>query len=272
MMPAQVSTAGRDSAPGGFRLSVVVPAFNEEANVRPVLAETIRTLSTSEEAGRFEIIVVDDGSTDGTAAELGKVASEDPRVRVLRHPQNRGIGAALKTGYAAARGEWVVATCADGEVPVSDVVELMKLTPGMDLVVSTRQRQPGESQRQLFSRVYHRLTSLIVGFDLSGMEGLYVVRRNLLQDMELRSSTPLLNLEIIMHCVSRGCRIARGQMHVRPRLSGQSKMATWRSILKVIVETFTLRLAIFRSNFRRNAKGDGQIRSGGRSQTGGGHS
>jgi hypothetical protein len=96
----------------------------------------------------------------------------------------------------------------------------------------------------LFSRVYHRFTALLVGFDLSGMEGLYVVRRELLKNMKLRSNTPLLNLEIIMQCVARGCRVARGEMHVLPRLSGQSKMATWRSILKIILEIVKLRVAM----------------------------
>ena len=235
------------NSPRELHLSVVIPAFNEEQNVVPVLEETVRTLSAESEIGPFEIVVVNDGSRDGTGARAEEFAVQRPQIRVLHHSENRGIGAALKTGYAAARGQWVVATCADGEVPVSDVIDLMKLTPGMDLVVSARQRQPGSGKRQLFSRVYHKLTNLLVGFDLSGMEGIYVVRRDVLNDLELTSNTPLLNLEIIMQCVSRGCRIARGEMHVLPRLSGQSKMATWRSILKVILETLKLRLMLIRS-------------------------
>ncbi len=230
-----------------IHLSVVIPAFNEEGNVGPVLEDTLRVLSAEAAIGPFEIVVVDDGSRDETGARAEVYGARYPNVRVLRHPENRGIGAALRTGYAAARGQWVVATCADGEVPVSDVIELLKLTPGMDLVVSARQRQPGSGKRQLFSKAYHCLTNLLVGFDLSGMEGIYVVRRDVLKDLAMTSNTPLLNLEIIMQCVARGCRIARGQMHVLPRLSGQSKMATWRSILKVILETLLLRLRLFRA-------------------------
>lgn len=243
------------NSPRELHLSVVIPAFNEEQNVVPVLEETVRTLSAESEIGPFEIVVVNDGSRDGTGARAEEFAVQRPQIRVLHHSENRGIGAALKTGYAAARGQWVVATCADGEVPVSDVIDLMKLTPGMDLVVSARQRQPGSGKRQLFSRVYHKLTNLLVGFDLSGMEGIYVVRRDVLNDLELTSNTPLLNLEIIMQCVSRGCRIARGEMHVLPRLSGQSKMATWRSILKVILETLKLRLMLIRSKTLRKIRG-----------------
>lgn len=243
------------NSPREIHLSVVIPAFNEEQNVVPVLEETVRTLSAESEIGPFEIVVVNDGSRDGTGARAEEYAAQRPLIRVLHHPENRGIGAALKTGYAAARGQWVVATCADGEVPVSDVIALMKLAPGADLVVSARQRQPGSVKRQLFSRVYHQLTNLLVGFDLSGMEGIYVVRRDVLKDLELTSNTPLLNLEIIMQCVSRGCRIARGEMHVLPRLSGQSKMATWRSILKVILETLKLRLMLIRSKTLRKIRG-----------------
>ena len=251
------------NSPREIHLSVVIPAFNEEQNVVPVLEETVRALSAEPEMGSFEIIVVNDGSRDGTGARADEYAAQRPQIRVLHHPENRGIGAALKTGYAAARGQWVVATCADGEVPVSDVVELMKLTPDADLVVSARQRQPGSGKRQLFSRVYHKLTNLLVGFDLSGMEGIYVVRRDLLNDLELTSNTPLLNLEIIMQCVSRGCRIARGEMHVLPRLSGQSKMATWRSILKIIFETLELRMRLVRSKILRNIRGGSRLRPDG---------
>lgn len=236
-----------------IHLSVVIPAFNEKGNLAPVVDDTRRTLSNSGVVHSLEILLVDDGSTDGTAGEADELAAAHADVQVIHHPENRGIGAALKTGYAAAKGEWVVATCSDGEVPVSDVVELMKLTPGVDLVVSRRQRQPGSAKRQLFSRVYHRFTTLLVGFDLEGMEGIYIVRRALLQEMELRSNTPLVNLEIIMNCVDRGCRIARGEMHVLPRLSGQSKMATWRSILKVVWETVKLRVALLRTKCRRKA-------------------
>ena len=126
-----------------LRLSVVIPAFNEEANIGPVLDETQRVLSAAPEVGAFEILVVDDGSTDATAARAEEHAAGHGNVRVLRHGENRGIGAALKTGFAAARGEWVTATCADGEAAVEDVVGLVKLTEGVDLVVSRRQRPPG---------------------------------------------------------------------------------------------------------------------------------
>lgn len=237
-----------------LRLSVIIPAYNEEGNIRPVIDETIRILSESKVIGSFEIIIVDDGSTDGSARESDALVAERPGIRAIHHSENRGIGAALKTGYAAARGQWVAAIGADGEIPATDVVDLMKLTPGADLVASTRQRPPGSGNRQLFSRIYHKLTNLLVGFDLSGMEGIYLIRRELLKDMELRSNTSLLNLEIIMQCVSRGYRIARGEMHVLPRLSGQSKMATWRSILKVIFETVKLRLALTRSRIRKKFK------------------
>lgn len=235
----------------GIHLSVVIPAFNEEQNLGPVLEDTLRELSLAPFIGPFEIIVVDDGSRDETGARAEEYSSRHSNIRVVHHPENRGIGAALKTGYAVAQGEWVVATCADGEVPVSDVVELMKLTSDADLVVSARQRLPGSGKRQLFSQVYHRLTNLLVGFDLSGMEGIYIIRREVLKDLALTANTPLLNLEIIMQCVARGCRVARGEIHVLPRLSGQSKMATWRSILKVIFETFKLRMAMIRRNLRR---------------------
>ncbi len=114
-------------------VSVVVPAYNEEHGIRPVLTSLLETLS-SLPAVTFEVIVVDDGSTDGTSAAARGV----PGVSVVRHESNRGYGAALKTGLRHSRYEWICITDADGTYPNDRIGDLLAATDGAHMVVGAR--------------------------------------------------------------------------------------------------------------------------------------
>ena len=109
-------------------LSVVMFAFNEEANIRPVLTELRQWLAAHEP--RAEIVFVDDGSSDGTSAEAAK-ALDGARHQLLRHPTNRGIGAALKTGVRVAKGDWVTFLPADGQI-APDAIGALRSTARTD--------------------------------------------------------------------------------------------------------------------------------------------
>lgn len=237
-------TAGAGTRPEP-QLSIILPAFNEEGNIRPVINETVEAIVRNPWIRGYEIIIVNDGSTDGTARESEAVAAKSDAIRVLHHPENRGIGAALKTGYAAAMGTWVTAAGSDGEVEMSEVLQLVRMMDDADLVVSRRRRESG-AHRKLFTYLFHRLTNLIVGFNIAGMEGIYVIRRDILRRMELYSNTSLVNLEIIMQGVRAGCRIRTGEITVHPRLSGESKMTNCHAIARVFLEMLKLRLHLWR--------------------------
>src|SRR6516225_1855440 len=92
-------SATAEAAP--WSLSLVIPAFNEEAGIRQAIAEADETLAAL--ARDYEILIVDDGSRDATAEIVAEAARTRPRVRLLRHAENRGYGAALRTGFEAAR-------------------------------------------------------------------------------------------------------------------------------------------------------------------------
>ena len=114
--------------------SVIVPCFNEEAAIR----ETIEQLHTATQSQRCEIVVVDDGSNDGTARELEQARTRFDNLRVVTHAENRGYGAALKTGIRAARGELIAITDADGTYPNERIPELVAHCEGYDMVVGAR--------------------------------------------------------------------------------------------------------------------------------------
>ena len=121
-------------------LTIVIPAFNEAENVRPVVAMTMRTLDEHPAAGPYEVILINDGSTDGTAAAMAAVSGGDSRIRVLTHDRNRGFGAALMTGYRASTGRYVTLLSADGEIGADQVLALYDRIGDRDLVLSRRER------------------------------------------------------------------------------------------------------------------------------------
>jgi glycosyltransferase involved in cell wall biosynthesis len=145
-------------------LSVVIPAYNEEGGIRDVIARVLTIRGGLAEAGfpEMELIVVDDGSKDRTAEIVGAV----PDVRLIRHKVNGGYGAALKTGFAAARGEWVGFLDADGTYPPEHFPQLCRVALAQDADIVIGSRMAGaESQmpavRRLGNLIFANLVSLV---------------------------------------------------------------------------------------------------------------
>src|SRR5262245_17137207 len=139
----------------GYSLSLVLPAFNEEAGVRQAVAEADDALAAL--CQDYEILVVDDGSTDGTAAAVAAEAAARPRVRLLRHAANAGYGAALRTGFRAARFDLVAFTDADCQFHLGDLGRLLPLTAAHPVVVGWRVGRQDPWRRRFLSRGYNLL-------------------------------------------------------------------------------------------------------------------
>lgn len=137
-------------------LSVVVPVRNEVENLAPLLAEIRAALARSID---YEVIYVDDGSTDGTGARLAQLAEEFPRLRVLRHAVSCGQSAALATGVRAARGAWIATLDGDGQNDPADIPRLLAVVrdaaqqPNVQLVAGYRRRRQDSWLRRLSSRI-----------------------------------------------------------------------------------------------------------------------
>ena len=162
-------------------VSVVVPVFNEEHAVVTVIHELLDVLE-QELAGEipYEVIVVDDGSTDATAAALATLP--EARVRVLRHPRNRGYGAALKTGIARARQPWILITDADGTYPNSQIPELLRHRDQFEMVVGSRAASSGHEPwlRRFAKGGLRRLAAYLSRTDIPDLNsGFRVFRKDL---------------------------------------------------------------------------------------------
>ena len=141
-------------------LTVVIPFFNEVANVRSVLAE-VRTTLVSLNASH-EVIVVDDGSSDGTGAELDAVAREWPDLKVIHFTRNRGQAAALWEGFQQARGAWISMLDGDGQNPPQELARLWALRHSADFIAGARQGRQDSTLRRTMSRVANAVRSKLL--------------------------------------------------------------------------------------------------------------
>lgn len=223
-------------------LSIVIPAFNEAGHVAAVVAEATAALS-ERRIDSYELILVDDGSTDGTGAELVRLKGADPHVAVVSHPANRGLGAALRSGYQASRGDFVTLLTSDGQFDPREIIDLFENLGDADLILSRRiiGGEASSVKRTVLSAGFSGLIRLLLGFDPSELLGIYVIRGPLVRELELRSNTGLMNIELPMRCFARGCRVKYGTTRVRPRLGGESKVTGVRAIAKVFFEIVKLR-------------------------------
>jgi glycosyltransferase involved in cell wall biosynthesis len=225
-------------------LTVVIPAFNEVANLAPVINELFETVRRQPAVDSFEVVIVDDGSRDGTAEAADALAASHAAVRVVHHPINRGYGAALRTGFSTCRGRYVTAITADGEIDPAQVLGLFAVMGDADLMIGTRERTVS-AYRNVLTFGLHVLMRLILGFVPDAMT-VFIVRGDLLRRMELQSNTGLANLEVRMYCRLWGCRIRTGPTQVRRRLSGESKVTNVPTMVKTFWEMAKLRRALRR--------------------------
>jgi len=230
-------------------MSIVIPALNEEANVSLVIEESIQVLNQKYGENKYELILVNDGSIDGTGHICDNLAQQYQQVHVFHHPTNQGFGAALKTGFINARGQFVSFIPADGQVTIDQMIKLYDEIGDADIIVSARENYQtihGKKFRSIYRKyltsALRHLLILIFGFDQSGKEGIFVIRNDVLQRLRLTSKTGLLMMEVIMQCYRNDYSVKKSTISVQPRISGQSKVTTLSTYLKYFWEIGKLRI------------------------------
>lgn len=203
-------------------LSVVLPAYNEEANIERALRDAVAAVSPLVDA--YELVVVDDGSRDRTYEILAAFEGQMPsRLEVLRHPVNRGYGAALRTGFQAARGELVFYTDSDNQFDLSELGGFLPLMKEWDAVLGFRQDRQDPFLRRSVSSCYNLLASAAFGMSVRDLNCSFkLFRREVLQALPLESDNFFIDTELVVRLHRAGYRyLQRGVRHY-PRTAGRS--------------------------------------------------
>lgn len=235
-------------------ISVFFPAYNDEASIGGLVGSALALLPSLTDD--FEVIVVNDGSKDGTAAVLEELARADPRLRVVHHEVNRGYGAALRTGFASATKDLVFYTDGDGQY---DVRELLLLRPllvaGVDIVNGYKVQRADGWQRKAIGAAYNGLAHLLFSIPIRDVDcDFRLVRRRAVEQVELVSSSGSICVELVHKLHRAGCVFAEVPVQHRPRVHGRSQFFTLRRVSHTALDLLSLWLRVAAPGRRRGAR------------------
>ena len=232
-------------------LSIIMPAFNEAAAIESAVRRSIAALEPW--TADFEIVVVNDGSTDGSGEIAESIAVEDPRVRVLHNQRNLNYGASLMRGIEAARCDWVLHNGADLPLAPEDIQGFSEVFDEADvIVVRRRDRRAHSLWRRLTSRVNNLLIRLLFSPESTDQNFVQFYRRSLVQPTEIISTSPaLVTPELILRAERRGLRVREVLAQFRRREIGQPHFGRLHDILWALKDMVRLRLHTWRYGWNR---------------------
>jgi glycosyltransferase involved in cell wall biosynthesis len=221
-----------------LRVSIIVPACNEEENI-PFLVEEFAELSKNASFD-FELLLVDDGSTDNTYTAAKKLARSHRFLKVLKHRANFGITQALQTGFKNAKGEVFVFFPADLQFLATDIPKLVEpiLKDEADLVTG---RKVGRYRKRFVSWVYNSFSRFLFRTKVKDLNSIKAFRREVVEDMTLRKDW---HRYIVVLAADEGWRIEEVDVTLKPRMHGRSKFGFWRipiGVLDLVSVAFLLR-------------------------------
>lgn len=236
--PEEEATAAvpRDRLPA---LSLFYPMHNEEGNVEEAVARALRILPRY--ADEFEVILVDDGSTDRTGALADALARRHPQVRAVHHPQNRGYGGALRSGIAACRHPWIFYTDGDNQFDLDELRLLLPFRHEHAVVTGYRIDRRDSLHRRGIGWIFNRLIRVLFGLALRDADCAFkLYDAAIFKGMELRAEGAMIDVEILVRARRRGARIREVGVHHYPRRTGEPSGANLSVILRAFRETLRL--------------------------------
>lgn len=209
----------------GLNISFVLPMYNEASNIE----ETLYKLSkfAKEICADYEIVVVDDASTDGSADIVDRMALKDPHIRSIRLEKNRRFGGALKEGLKRAAKDIVLYTDSDLPVKEEDIKKALDLLDGADIVTGYSLAMKDMSlKRIIISKAYNFLIGVLFGLKIRDVNsGFKIYKKSSLEGLELKSESPFIDVEIFVEALKRDFRIRQFGLVFELRTKGKSTIA-----------------------------------------------
>lgn len=215
-----------------MKISLIIPAFNEAEGVATTATKLAPVLAELRQNNEVELLFINDGSRDETAALLTEQFKDDPMARVISHPVNMGLGAAIRTGFQNARGDIIITTDFDGTYDFKTIPHLlsMMLTSQSDIVTASPYHPQGEVQgvpgyRLIFSKGASLLYRLLVKWDVYCWTALFrAYRRPVIENISFASNGFLAGTEILVGAIQQGYTVTEFPTILSVRTFGQSSI------------------------------------------------
>ena len=227
-------------------ISVFFPCYNEQENVGRTVEKALAVLDKLKVD--FEVIIIDDGSTDGTGQIADEITSRNNKVKVVHHRTNLGYGAALQSGFKAATKELVFYTDGDGQFDINEMPPLIPLIEHCDIVSCYRLNRQDSIIRKINGWCWTKLVCLLFNLKVRDIDCAFkLYRREIFDKIKLVSSGALIDAEILARAVRKGYCITQKGVHHYPRTVGVQTGANLKVILRAFKELFKLRNQIRKS-------------------------
>ncbi len=224
-------------------ISVFFPCYNEQDNITRVVEQALSVLEKLK--ADFEVIIVDDGSSDSTGQIADEIAGQKDRVKVVHHRTNLGYGAALQSGFKAATKELVFYTDGDGQFDINEMPSLLRLMEQYDIVSCYRLNRQDNLIRKINGWCWTKLVCLLFGMKIRDIDCAFkLYKREIFDNIKVVSTGALIDAEILARAVRKGYRVTQQGIHHYPRTAGAQTGANLRVILRAFKELLRLRSQI----------------------------
>jgi len=215
-------------------VAIVMPAYNEEASVAQAVRESLRILSQS--VLDYEVIVVDDASTDRTAAIVSALAIEDDHVRLLDAGRNIGANAAALLGMRAARSEACFFIASDLQIHPDQLLRCLPVLAHADYVCTWRRPRCDPWHRRWMARVYNDVVRFLLGLPTHDVDSGILVRKEVIAAVasQIRCSSDFIPVELLARAMNHGYRISEVRIVHRPRVAGKPGSIVLLSVLRTL--------------------------------------
>lgn len=224
-----------------FSISVFFPAYNDAPSLPGLIAKTFSVLEGH--VRDYEVIVVNDGSQDNTGEVLEQLRREHgPALRIVTHPENRGYGGALRTGFASATKDLVFYTDGDGQYDVGQLPLLLdRMRPGVGLVNGYKTERNDPWHRIFIGKVYNQFARFLFRIKIRDIDcDFRLMRRDLLQQINLTSTSGTICVELVRKIELSGCEVEEVGVHHYPRLHGRSQFFRIKSLFTTFSQLIRL--------------------------------
>jgi glycosyltransferase involved in cell wall biosynthesis len=230
-------------------ISVFFPAYNDEPTIGRLVRQALVVLP--EFTDDYEVLVINDGSSDGTAALLDELSRSDSHVRPIHHEVNRGYGGALQSGFANANKEFVFYTDGDGQYDVREIARLLPLmTAGVDVVNGYKAKRADSLYRVIIGEIYNRTARLLFRLPIRDVDcDFRLIRRAALHEIGVISSSGAAPLEMVRKLKAIGAFFAEVEVTHYPRLHGRSQFFTLASLARTFYDFGSLLVHAWLSAF-----------------------
>lgn len=186
-------------------LSILLPTYNDEQTIAQVLRKAASM--GKKLAKKFEIIVINDGSTDHTPKILHSLQKEIPQLQILNHSQNQGYGISIKELYYAGTMAWLVTLPGDNQIDPAEVIKLEREHETADMILGKRQKRGDHIKRQIQSRTYNFLLKLFFTIPTSDVNTIRLMKREVMNHVNLQMTSAFVDAELVLKASKMGYKI-----------------------------------------------------------------